>query len=464
MAEPARSPFAHHRDRALARHCRWTLVLLSVGCVSSTGLNADPARYDISRLQSELTDLRQAWQHSNRTYEARIAELEQRLGALEAPAAAGDTDGARLSHESETDDALVVRLSTMVAGGGSDQSDEELQWLQAGSHDPNRNGFTVQLVGLAFRAPLGPYASSRASLTSRIDPEGESKTELEEAYLVARGPESALEFKAGHYFTEFGFLNPRHADDWAFVDKPVMLTRLFGSDALRNPGVQVAWNTHAAGTARAVVGVQHPSGETAHSFLSAAGEEIGPHVLIDREVEDLADLLYSARLAYGWTTASGAAWRLGTSGLWGPNASAADTRTAIYGIDFGASWPGAQTDGQHVDWNSELLWRRYEAGGGAASEVLRDWGGYTQAVWRFRPDWQAGVRFEYANGNGDDRRDPFRDRRTRTSLQLGWLGWRNASVRLQYNRDRAGHLDEGRANSIWLQLRYELGGDEQHGH
>ena len=422
---------------------------------------AEPARSELSRLQSELAEMHQALQRSNQMYEARIAELEHRLTTFEQAAVAGDADHGAPYRSQVNDRAVKVRLSALIAGGGSDQDDDQLQLLQAGSHDPNRNGFTAQLVGLALQAPVGAHAIGRASLTSRIDPEGESKTELEEAYLLAELPGTAVEVKAGHYFTEFGYLNPRHADDWAFVDKPVMLTRLFGGDALRNPGVQVARGSSTVQGARVVVGMQHPSGETARSFLARAGEDVGGHVLVEREVEGFGDLLYSARLAYGWGEAVGASWRMGTSALWGPNASAADTRTAIYGIDFGSFWPNI---GQGVDWNTELLWRHYEAGTGAGSERLRDWGGYTQVVWHFRPEWLAGLRFEYADGNGDNDLDPFRDHRTRTSLQLGWLGWRNVSVRLQYNHDRADHLHDGDANSVWMQLRYALGGDEHHEH
>lgn len=402
--------------------------------------------------------MRQAWKRNKQMYETRIADLEHRLAALETGA---DFDHAANAEHDAHDEGVTVRLSSMVAAGGSDQTDDELQLLQAGSHDPNRNGFTVQLVGLAFQAPVGTPAIGRASVTSRIDPEGESKTELEEAYLLGVLPGTAFELKAGQYFTEFGYLNPRHAHDWAFVDRPVILSRLFGGDALRNPGVQIARGSASAGGTRVTVGVQHPSGETAHSFLFKAGEDMAGYTLMDREVEDFGDLLYSARLAYGWGSSDQVRWRVGTSGLWGANATAADARTAIYGLDFGGSWPG---DARGVDWNTELLWRRYEAGTDGRSDVLRDWGGYTQVVWYFGSQWLAGLRFEYANGNGDNDRDPFRDHRTRTSVHLGWLGWRNASVRLQYNYDRADHLDDGGANSMWVQLRYALGGDEHPEH
>lgn len=401
--------------------------------------------------------MRQAWQRSKEGYESRIRELEQRLAELESRLEGADRSHG--IHDASYAGGPTVRLSTMIAAGGSDQDDRELQLLQAGSHDPNRNGFTVQLVGLALQAPLGAHASGRASITTRIDADNESKTELEEAYLLSKFPHTQVELKAGYFFTEFGYLNPRHAHDWAFVDKPVILTRLFGGDALRNPGVQVAYEATSANGVRVSMGAQHPAGETAHSFLSEPGEDIGGHTLADREVQGLGDLLYSARLAYGAKTDGSDRWRVGVSGLWGPNATSADSRTAIYGIDWGRSWrAGAST----VDWNTEMLWRRYEVGPGAAA--LKDWGGYTQLVWQFRPNWLAGLRLGHADAQGNNRLNPFRDRRTRTSVQLGWLGDHGTSVRLQYNHDRADHLDSGDANALWLQLRYVLGADEHHDH
>lgn len=456
-AQAARTPTRCHGGRDKRRRCGWSLLLLSLGCVTSSWVYADATRSDIHRLQAELAQMRQAWQRSNEGYESRISELEQRLAELESAGEGADTS--HELHGAPHAGGPTVRLSTMVAAGGSDQDDRELQLLQAGSHDPNRNGFTVQLVGLALQAPLGAHAYGRASITTRIDADNESKTELEEAYLVSEFPDAQVELKAGHFFTEFGYLNPRHAHDWAFVDKPVILTRLFGGDALRNPGVQVAYGATSATGLRVSVGAQHPAGETAHSFLSAPGEDIGGHTLTDREVQSLGDLLYSARLAYGAKTEGRDRWRVGVSGLWGPNATAVDSRTAIYGIDWGRSWrAGAST----VDWNTEMLWRRYETGPGAAA--LKDWGGYTQLVWQFDPNWLAGLRLGHADAQGNNRLDPFRDRRTRASVELGWLGDHGTSVRLQYNHDRADHLDGGDANAIWLQLRYALGADEHHDH
>lgn len=429
----------------------------------------------IAEETNEMENMREAIEVQKRelnmqikTSEEQILELKNRIKDLERneKQAKREVDKSNSSEEGEDEKPINLRLSSMVAMGGSTADDAELQNLQKGSHDPNRNGFTLQLLGLAFEGSLNPYMEARASISSRIDVDGESKIELEEAYLKMRLLDHEFDLKTGLYFTEFGYLNAIHAHDWNFVDKPVVLSRVFGGDSLRNTGIQLGWNAQATWATKLYFSVQHPKGETAVSFLWNPGEDIAGHTLIDREVNDLSDLLYSFRWTHDWVTQSGISLKSGASGLWGQNATGNETRTSIYGLDLSVYWNSnvKVTSIPKVSWYTEILYRDYEAGDTSdpTRELLHDWGGYTQILWRFKRDWLAGFRLEYANGNGDNSMDPSRDERRRISPNVTWLLGENVGLRLQYNHDRAEHLEDNTEDTVWLQLSYALGGHDEH--
>ncbi|HLB05195.1 MAG TPA: hypothetical protein VJL62_00595, partial [Thermodesulfobacteriota bacterium] len=99
-------------------------------------------------------------------------------------------------------------------------------------------------------------------------------------------------------------------------------------------------------------------------------------------------------------------------------------------------------------------------------ETLRDWGLYTQLLYGFHPGWAAGLRYEYATGSGDSvggrDSDPFRDDRMRVSPLLSWMPSEFSRIRTQYNYDRADHLDDKEAHSVWLGIEFMYGAHAAH--
>lgn len=237
------------------------------------------------------------------------------------------------------------------------------------------------------------------------------------------------------------------------------------TSATRDLGGKSIWDR--AGMTASALCVAHclASPLVATALPVIAATEGATHALIERHVDSADDLLYHARWATRSLDASGARWELGISGLTGPNASGSRTRTDIVGLDVSATWnskyeaaePGA------VRWHAELLARRYEAGDpdDPSREVLKDRGMVSQWLWAYRPNWVAGVRLEYVDGNGDNR-DPERDERTRASLNITWNAGKAATLRLQYNRDAADHLEGEAARSVWLQTRVTTGAHDEH--
>jgi len=415
-------------------------------------------------IEQQLLELQQQMQRQQNINQTQIDALKKRLDdskKLSAPVVMTTKNNKLLNKGS-----LKIGLSGLFSAGGSSVDNAAVQKLQAGGHDPNKNGFTVQNIELSISATVDNYLDAQANFIFLIDAAGETVVELEEAYFTTRSLPWGLQVKGGQYFTEFGRQNKQHPHTWVFVDQPVVLSRFFGGDGLRSQGLRTSWLMPTEWYSDLNVGMQNAKGETVTSFLNAPGEDIGGHSLIDREARGFSDLLYSVRWLNGFDLSDTLSMNLGVSGLWGPNASGTTTDTQIYGVDLYLKSQSATSQRGYpfVTWHTEVLQRRYEAGDSddATREILRDWGMFTQALWGFKPGWVAGLRWEYAAAEGDTSTDPLRDTRKRLSPNLTWYPSEYSKLRLQYNRDWSEHLAEKTADSVWLQLEFSIGSHAAH--
>lgn len=442
------------------------VLALALGSQAAIANNETEAlRSDLNEIMRQVQQLQLAHDQQIQALQARVSELQDQLSELSpkeiAPFAATTTGSV-----AGNDNLMNIGLSGLFAFGGSSVDNDALMSLQAGAHDPNQNGFTVQNVELSIGAAVDPYLDAQAFLIFQIDAEGDTVVELEEAYFTTRALPAGLQLKGGQFFTEFGRQNAQHPHSWSFVDQPVILSRLFGGDGLRSQGARLSWLLSANWYSDLQFGLQNAKGETAVSFLNAPEEAIADRNLIERDARNFSDLLYSLRWLNGFDLSDSVSMNLGVSGLWGPNASGADTDTRIYGADAYIKWQGAYTQRgfPFVAWHTEVLKRSYEAGDPSdpTRETLDDWGGFTQALWGFRPGWVAGLRLEYATSDGDNAADPLRDTRKRLSPNLTWYPTDFSKVRFQYNRDWADHLPGNTADSFWIQTEFSLGSHTAH--
>jgi hypothetical protein len=375
---------------------------------------------------------------------------------------------------------IDVSLDVLSAAGSSTAREPQLRDLQGGGHDPNRRGFTLQQAELSLTGAVDPYLTGEAHMIWTPD-----VLELEEAFFTTQALPWGLQLEGGHFFTEFGLINPLHPHAWHWIDQPIMNTRLFGADGLRAPGARLGWLIPLPWFSELHLGLQNANeGETTSSFL--AGEGVGGRPAVRRDVRNLGDLLYLARWNSSWDLTSDLTALVGFSGLHGPNSTGEDGETWIYGGDLKVRWrPASHFRGwPFLLWQSEVTKRDYtadfflagqdvEPGNGDGHShgdegeeeeelpeedipgtILRDWGFYSQLLYGFRYGWAAGVRYEYATGRneslGGRNADPFRDDRHRVSPLLTYQPTEYSRFRLQYNYDHAQHLDEHDAHSVWL--------------
>jgi len=139
------------------------------------------------------------------------------------------------------------------------------------------------------------------------------------------------------------------------------------------------------------------------------------------------DLLYVPRLASSFDLTDEQTLLLGLSGAFGPNDTGPQTRTEIYGADVYWKWKpaNAQQGFPFVAWQTETLWRRFDAGADPVvalpAELIQDYGFYSQLLWGFnRTGWpgcavsgrrattQATTRMMFTgeNASGSHRRSP----------------------------------------------------------
>jgi hypothetical protein len=398
-------------------------------------------------------------------------------------AAAGCLISAGFSSTLQAASGLQIGLSGSVIGGVSTVGDPRLSEIQSGGHDPGRNGFSVPNVELSFSAAVDPFWDAQANLVTLINAEGETVVELEEAFAVSRALPAGLQLKAGQYYTEFGRHNAQHPHTWAFIDQPVIASRLLGADGLRSQGGRISWLAPTPWFSEFYVGVQNAGGETAFSFMgSGAGHAHGgeaveeasfaEYPLVDRVVNGPEDFLYSMRLLNGFDHSETLSSNLGVSALFGPNNTGFATRTQIVGLDYFLKWrPQSSSKGfPFVAWHTEVMNRRYQAGDEHDSEhqMLTDSGLFSYVQWGFQPGWVVALRYEYARGEEEHvheehvgETDPLRDLRQRVSANITYFPTEFSKLRLQYNVDSADYLDDTE-HSIWAQLEYNIGAHMAH--
>lgn len=372
-----------------------------------------------------------------------------------------------------------VSFDILTAAGWSTADDEQIEILEGGAHDPKRRGFTLQQGELSLAGAVDPYFTAEAHAIFTAD-----EVELEEAFARTTALPYGLQATAGYFFTRFGRLNWQHPHAWDWMDQPVILTRLFGGEGLRNSGVEASWLVPLPWYTELKLSAQNATGGTAVSFLGEGEEDeaehghggeqgpIGGRPVVERSVNHLDDLLYMARLQTGWTLSASLSAALGWSALFGPNATGGGERTRIYGTDLVVKWrPATNFRGwPFLTWQTEVMQRDFEAAAvpdmNLPATTLHDWGLYSQLLWGFHYRWAAGVRYEYADGTGQSvgglNEDPYRSARTRVAPLLVWQTSEFSRLRLQYNFDDARFLPEREANSVWVGLEIGFGAHPAH--
>ncbi len=394
---------------------------------------------------------------------ALVRQLEKELGS-----SSTDTSTAAAAAPRAAGGYMNIGFVTLVDAGWS--SEKDVASLQPGDHDPKVRGFTMPNTELTFDGAVDPYFKGFANIVYKIEPDGETGLELEEAYVLTSSLPYNLQIKAGQFVTEFGRQNPQHPHAWSFVDQPLVLNRMFGPDGLRSQGIRLSWLLPTSFYTEAMVTVANSNGGTAWSFRNPESAEIHNGVVIDRQVKGLGDMLIVPRLTTSFDLTSTQTLVLGASAAFGPNNSGESARTNIYGADVYWKWKpeAAQVGFPFLSFQAEALTRRYDAAERALNAdpaetlpaaKLKDRGAYAQILYGIKPRIVAGLRGDWSNHDGvffsASRADRFR-----VSPNLTIYPTEFSKFRVQYNYDDRDGFDK--AHSLWFQFEFLLGAHAAH--
>lgn len=384
------------------------------------------------------------------------------------------------------DGFATVRPGVFVNGVVGDSSVSDPGTLEVGSHDPYRNGFSLQGIELAASLDLGQGLGGDVVYLVYEDEENNSLDgEFEEIYGTLDLP--GLGLKGGRYLNEFGFQNTIHIHGWDFVDLPLVYGRFLGDHGLRTEGgaVQIdipsRWGANLALSFGESVAHNHDHGHGEEDHEADHGEE-HDHEDHGHSHGTGEDLLFdgafvSGRLLLPWNTDDFNRWSSQVSVAVGNNASG--KQTVIYGGGLSYEWleTGYEPGGARLRTSIEAYGRSWTAGGDDhdhddheehgheeehagedehdeehhdhdGEEITgTDFGFLAEAIYSPSYQWDFGGRIEYVSG--DSKADL--DERWRFSPVVTW--WanedKNISLRLQYNLDS---LPDSEEHSVWLQL------------
>jgi hypothetical protein len=353
-------------------------------------------------------------------------------------------------------------------------SAKDLDHIEVGDHDPQQRGFNARNIELAFDGAVDPYFEGFANIVFKLDNDNETDVEVEEAFMQTTSLPLNLQLKGGQFFAAFGRLNPTHPHTWDFADTPLVNGLFLGPDGLRGVGAQASWTLPLPWYSQLIFASQNGRGSTGFSFRNPGDDGMFfDRITTDREARGLQDFVWIPRFENSFNLSDTQTVLAGVSGAFGSNETGANSRTQIYGADLLYKWKSSHAEGgfPFVKWQTEFMYRRFEAGRGAdesfpVAETFHDWGLYSQVLWGFKKGWVIGARGDYVDMQGSDFTDDLdRQSRWRLSGNVTWYPTEFSKIRLQYNQDflqQNFFLSAREVESVFLQWEFILGAHGAH--
>jgi hypothetical protein len=367
---------------------------------------------------------------------------------------------------------MNISLDSVFALAYSSATD--LHDIEVGDHDPQQRGFNARNTELAFDGAVDPYFQGFANIVFLLDNNNQTEVELEEAFLQTTSLPYNLQLKGGQFLAAFGRLNPTHPHTWDFVDTPLVNGLFLGPDGLRGVGAQASWTLPLPWYSQLIFASQNGRGDAGFSFRNPGDNGMFfDRITTDREARGLQDFVWIPRFENSFNLSDTQTVLAGVSGAFGSNETGANSRTQIYGADLLYKWKSSHAEAgfPFVKWQTEFMYRRYEAGHGAddsfpVAETFHDWGLYSQVLWGFKKGLVAGIRGDYVHMQNSMFTDDLdRQPRWRLSADLTWYPTEFSKIRLQYNQDFLEEnffLSAREVESVFLQWEFILGSHGAH--
>lgn len=421
---------------------------------------------------TEMRTLRDEIKAVKKDYESRLSELESRLEKMEGEkteASAAEAKPAGTSGRRIYGNKFNPSIGVILNGRYSDfsEDDAEIAGFAVGEEgERGREGLAVDESELNFSANVDDkfYGSLTASI---VREEGEDKVELEEAYiqtLSGSGLPNGLVVKAGRAFWTLGYLNEHHTHADDFADRPLPY-RVFLNNGYNDDGAEISYVLPTDFYSEIGGGIFR--GED-FPFGGADGQGIGAWSGFARVGGDIGD---------------NQSWRVGAYLLSGESDDGRSSNedavtfigdTNLYAADIRYTWaPTGNAREKEVTLQGEYFLRdedgTYEdadAGTGAVAFDDDASGWYVQGVYKFHPQWRAGVRYSRLEapatpaGLAGSALDAGGHDPEAYAMMVDWTNSEFSRLRLQYNYEE---LSDGQDDhQIILQYIMSIGAHGAH--
>ena len=446
-------------------------VLLAAACGAQAAGDAD------------LAAIRQQIDEMKKSYEQRIATLEEKLAKAtvaqppaEKPAARKETPAGDFNPE--------IGLTLQGQYKNMKKIDERRisGFWPAGGHDHegipgiSTRGFSLDHSELSLAANIDPYWRGQAIFAI-----SDGEVEVEEAWFQTLALGNGIGVKGGRFRSGVGYLNEQHAHVWDFADAPLMYRALFGDHgSYAQDGLQFKWLAPTPmylelggeiGRGATFPGTdRNKNGAGAGALFVRLGDDLG------------VSHSWRAGLSYLQTRAKDREAHFeDINGLEAQGLFSGRSRAWL--ADFVWKWaPEGNPKYRNFKLQAELFQRREKgdltcldedgvgnvcgAGGVTSAYGTRQTGGYVQAVYQFTPNWRAGLRYDQLDSGKQNfginaanlAIENYRPKRASAMVDYSWSEY--SRLRLQYALDKSmrGVTD----HQVTLQYIMNLGAHAAH--
>ena len=329
------------------------------------------------------------------------------------------------------------------------------QALALGSRD---KGLQLGHSDLSAAGPIGPWFKAQVGAVVATH-EGKLEKGIEEAWVETTRLPAGLQARAGRFASQVGYLNQQHphADD--FTERPLLYRGFLGGH-WNDDGLRLNWT--APTPFYLMAGVEAFRGKRLVEEVAGPARRLGATTFV---VKTGADLNRSHSWQLGLSHIRNTREALieeheegaeeadhGHAHEHGHGAAFSGRRAAM--VDFTWKWaPGGNNRDQQVRIGVEFA--RITGLGSAFTSADKHQAQALSAVWRFRPEWEVGARWDRLRVRMAHDGDIHGGQLNERALMLAWKPSHMQSLRLQLTSQRDAVEFENPARRSW-QLQYVL--------
>ena len=477
-----------HKPFALA-------ALLAASCAAPAAANDD-----LAAIRSQIDEMK-------KSYEQRIAALEQKLVQAESksesksesqaktnpPVAASPVNENRVQAPSTASaSSFNPEVSLILQGQYKNMKDVPERgisgFVPAGGHDHgdgtiesiNKRGFSVDHTELVFSANVDPNWRGQAIIAVLDD-----AAEVEEAWFQSLGLGQGIGLKGGRFRSGIGYLNEQHPHMWDFADAPLAYQAMFGTHgSYAQDGVQLKWlaptpmflefGAEFGRGANFPGSDRNKNGSGGGAVFAHLGDDVG---ISNNWRVGLSYLKTSAREreahfedvngteAQGAFNGDSTTWLADFVWKWAPNGNPSHQN-----FKFQTEYFSREEKGSLTCMDEESVGNACNPNNDGSSVTskykTRQSGWYAQGVFRFTPNWRAGLRYEQLDSGtrdfGENANnlvvDSYRPKKATAMIDYNWSEFSRVRLQLAQDKSMIGITD----NQLTVQYIMSLGAHGAH--